>query len=186
MKIEIDRAAEVVKNGGVILYPTDTIWGIGCDPNNEEAIQKVMAIKKRADNKSFLILVNSERLLSRYVKEIPEVCYDLLDCASAPLTIVYPNGQHLSKRIMGVDLSIGIRLTDYAFCSQLINRLKHGIVSTSANVSGQKSPSSFQDISKEIIEAVDYVVNLPKEANAPQASQIIKISAKSEIEIIRK
>lgn len=186
MKIEIDKAAEVVRNGGVILYPTDTIWGLGCDPSNDEAIQKIIDIKKRADHKSFLILVNSERLLNRYVKEIPEVCFDLLDCADKPLTIIYPNAQHLSKKVIGKDNSIGIRLTDYSFCNQLMNSLKTGIVSTSANVAGEPSPTSFQDIDQEIIKAVDYVVNLPNEAKGAAPSQIIKISAKSEIEIIRK
>lgn len=186
MKIEIEKAAEIVKNGGVILYPTDTIWGLGCDPNNELAIEKIIAIKQRANHKNFILLVNNERLLNRYVKEVPEVCFDLIDCADKPMTIIYPNGQYLSSQVLGEDKSVGIRLTDYPFCDQLINKLKHGIVSTSANLSGQPSPKSFQDIPKELLEAVDYVVNLPNEAKGSQASQIIKITAKSEIEIIRK
>ena len=110
----------------------------------------------------------------------------MIDCADRPLTIIYPGGQHLSKKVMGEDLSIGIRLTDYPFCDQLINKLKYAIVSTSANISGDKSPASFQDVVEEIRDAVDYVVDLPEEAKGSTASQIIKISAKSEIEIIRK
>ncbi len=183
---EIKKAIEVIKNGGVILYPTDTIWGLGCDPNNEKAIDKIIEIKKRSENKSFILLVNSESLLNRYVKEIPEVCFQLIDYADKPLTIVYPNGQYVSKKILGKDGSIAIRLTKDEFCNKLIQQLKSGIVSTSANISGEKSPLKKEDISKEIINNVDYIVDLPLTGKYKAPSQIIKITEKSEVTIIRK
>ncbi len=183
---EIKKAVETVKSGGLILYPTDTIWGLGCDPNNDKAIEKINQIKQRTDAKNFIILVDSERLLNRYVKEIPEVCYDLIDYAVKPLTIVYPKGQYVSKKVLADDGSIGIRLTKDEFCKQLIQKLKSGIVSTSANISGTPSPKDFKDISPEIINQVDYVVNLPLAQKDASPSQIIKITEKSEITIIRK
>ena len=185
MRNEINKAVEIIKNGGVILYPTDTIWGLGCDPKNEEALDKINQIKERGDSKNFIILVDSERLLSRYVKEIPDVCFDLIDYAVKPLTIVYPKGQYVSSKVLADDGSIGIRLTKDEFCKKLIQQLKSGLVSTSANVSGEKSPVKFEDISNEIINQVDYVVNLPLASKNTNPSQIIKISDKSEVTIIR-
>ncbi|MGV6862696.1 MAG: L-threonylcarbamoyladenylate synthase [Putridiphycobacter sp.] len=186
MKTQINKALEVLKEGGVILYPTDTIWGLGCDPKNESAIKKIKAIKKRSEGKNFIILVDSERLLNRYVKEIPEVCYDLIDYANRPLTIVYPQGQHVSKLVMAEDNSIAIRLTKNEFCKKLIQQFKSGIVSTSANISGQDSPKKFSDIPEDILKQVDYVVDLPLSNPNTEPSQIIKISHKSEVTIIRK
>ncbi len=186
VKTQINKALEVLKEGGVILYPTDTIWGLGCDPKNESAIKKIKAIKKRSEGKNFIILVDSERLLNRYVKEIPEVCYDLIDYANRPLTIVYPQGQHVSKLVMAEDNSIAIRLTKDEFCKKLIQQFKSGIVSTSANISGQDSPKKFSDIPEDILKQVDYVVDLPLSNPNTEPSQIIKISHKSEVTIIRK
>ncbi|MFT4601816.1 MAG: L-threonylcarbamoyladenylate synthase [Arenicella sp.] len=186
MKTEIDKAAEVIQNGGVILYPTDTIWGLGCDPKNEKAVQKIFDIKKRSDNKSMIVLVNSEQLLGRYVKEVPEVCFDLIDCATRPLTIVYPKGQYVSDKLKGEDDSLGIRITNDEFCKKLIQKLKSGIVSTSANVSGESNPENFDSVNQTIKDQVDYVVDLPQLSKDNSPSQIIKISAKGEIEIIRK
>ncbi len=186
VKKEIIQAVKIIQSGGVILYPTDTIWGLGCDPNNDKAIEKINQIKQRSDTKNFIILVDSERLLNRYVKKIPEVCYDLIDFAIKPLTIVYPNGQYVSKKVLADDGSIGIRLTKDEFCKQLIQQLKTGIVSTSANISGAPSPKDFKDISPEIINQVDYVVNLPLAQKNASPSQIIKITEKSEVTIIRK
>lgn len=186
MNDEINKALEVLKNGGVILYPTDTIWGLGCDPNNEDALEKINQIKNRPSNKNFIILVDSERLLNRYVKEIPDVCYDLIDYADKPLTIIYPQGQQVSKSVLAEDGSIGIRLVKNDFCEKLIQKFKSGITSTSANISGEPNPSCFEEISEKIKSEVDYVVNLPVQKKNNQASQIIKISAKSEVTIIRK
>lgn len=186
MKEEIQKAMEVVRNGGVILYPTDTIWGLGCDPNNEKALEKLLAIKKRAANKSLIVLVNHESLLQRYVKEIPDVCYDLIDYAERPLTIVYPNGQYVSNLILGPDNSIAIRITKDAFCSQLIQKLRHGLVSTSANISNEKYTNNMAEIPAEIRDNVDYIVNLPLKNDKQPPSQIIKIDADSTVTIIRK
>lgn len=186
MKEEIEKVAEVVRNGGVILYPTDTVWGLGCDPSNDEAINKILDIKKRPSGKSFILLVPSEALLQRYVKEIPEICYDLLDAATQPLTIVYPGAQYLSKLIPAEDNSVAIRLTKDPFCVQLMNKLKFGLVSTSANFSGEKSPAKLAEVSPEITNQVDYVVNLPQHVGTAVPSQIIKIRQNGEFVIIRK
>lgn len=186
MNDQINKAAEVLKNGGVILYPTDTIWGLGCDPNNEMAIEKIAKIKNRPSSKSYIILVNNERLLNRYVKEIPEVCYDLIDFADKPLTVIYPKGQSISKSLMPEDGSIAIRMVKDEFCSKLMDRAKFGLVSTSANLSGEPSPKSFQEIADEIKESVDYIVDLPKKSTEVKPSQIIKIGEDSEVSIIRK
>lgn len=185
MKDEIIKAAQVVKDGGVILYPTDTIWGLGCDPTNDTAINKLMQIKNRSASKSLVVLVHNESLLKRYAKEIPEVCYDLLDFADKPLTIVYPNAQHVSTAVSAEDNSIAIRLTKDEFCAQLITRLKAGIISTSANSSGEEAPNSFEEVSEEVKNSVDYVVNLPSRLGTSKPSQIIKIKQNSEVEIIR-
>jgi len=186
VKSEIEKAAEVIQNGGVILYPTDTVWGLGCDPNNEEALAKISSIKKRKDGKSFILLVNNESLLSRYVKEIPDICYDLIDCADDPITIVYPNGQYVSKQILAEDGSIAIRLTKDEFCNRLITKIKFAIVSTSANLSGQIASSNFSEVNDEVKNAVDYIVKMDAKHTTSKPSQIIKIGANSEVEIIRK
>ncbi len=186
MKNVIDQAVKIIKEGGVILYPTDTVWGLGCDPNNEEALQKINAIKKRIKKNHFILLVNSEMLLNRYVKAIPEVCYDLIDFANSPLTIIYPKGQYASNQVLGDDGSIAIRMVKNEFCDGLMKRLKHGIVSTSANISGEPFPTSFQKISADILDAVDFVVPAKYESKGTKPSQIIKIGEDSEVNIIRK
>lgn len=186
MKAEIDKALEVIQNGGVILYPTDTIWGLGCDPTNDAAIEKLLKIKKRSPSKSLIVLVHNEALLKRYAKTIPEVCYDLLDFAEKPLTIVYPNGQYVSNYVLADDKSIAIRMTKDPFTVQLLQRLKAGLVSTSANISDQPYTNRLEDIDEEIKKQVDYIVDLPLQNKSGQASQIIKIGAGGEVTIIRK
>jgi L-threonylcarbamoyladenylate synthase len=186
VKEEIEKALEAIKNGGVILYPTDTIWGLGCDPKDEEALAKINTIKNRPDNKNFIVLVDSERLLSRYVKVMPEVCYDLIDFADKPLTIIYPGGRYVSDSVLAEDKSIGIRVVKDEFCQKLIQKFKSGIISTSANISGEPNPTNFKEISEKIKEQVDYIVDLPIQKTTSRASQIIKISEKSEVTIIRK
>ena len=186
MKEEVDKAAKVISEGGVILYPTDTIWGLGCDPTNDKAIEKICAIKKRDESKSFIVLVNSEFLLNKYVHTIPEICYDLMDMAENPLTIIYPKGVSVSKKILADDGSIAIRKTSHDFCNALMQRTKSGIVSTSANISGQAFPKQFQDIDPQILKEVDYVVNLHRDQKAGTPSQILKIGLKGELKIIRK
>ena len=188
MKEQINKAYQTIKEGGIILYPTDTIWGIGCDPKNENAIAKINKLKQRTSSKNYIILVDSERLLSRYAKIIPEVCYDLIDFAEKPLTIIYPKGQFVSKSVMANDGSLGIRIVKQEFCVKLIQNLKSGIISTSANISGTKSPIAFNTVPDEIKKGVDYIVDLPQyqKTENKQPSQIIKISENSEVTIIRK
>ena len=186
MKDQIEAAVKVIREGGVILYPTDTVWGLGCDPNNSTAVQKINEIKSRPENKSFILLVNSEMLLSRYAKIIPEVCYDLIDYANRPLTIVYPKGQYVSDKILADDGSIAIRLIKHDFCEQLITKLKHGLVSTSANISGQPFPKTFAEVDDSIKSGVDLIVDQRFEVKQVSPSQIIKIGENGEIHIIRK
>lgn len=186
MKSEIEKATTTIKNGGIILYPTDTIWGLGCDPNNEDAIDKLLHLKRRAPGKSFILLVHDESLLKRYVKEIPPICYDLIDHSEKPLTIIYPQGQYVSKHVLGEDGSIAIRITKDPFCAQLTKALKHGLVSTSANISDQPYSNDIRNLPSSIRENVDYIVNLPLKNSNASPSQIIKIGLDGEINIIRK
>ena len=175
---------EVLLNGGTILYPTDTVWGVGCDATNEEACQKILKLKKRPEDKSFIVLVDSIQMLEKYTVSFPEVCYDLIDYAVRPLTIIYPNAKGLAPSVLAKDGSVGIRVTQDPFCIKLIRTLKRPIVSTSANISGEKTPILFEQISQAIKEGVDLVVPAHVKTNA-QPSQIIKIGEDSSIKIIR-
>jgi L-threonylcarbamoyladenylate synthase len=186
VQAEIEKASEVIRNGGVILYPTDTIWGLGCDPANEVAVEKIFRIKQRSDNASLIVLVSTEQLLNQYVDLIPEICYDLMDMATSPLTIIYPKGQKVAPKVLADDGSIAVRMTKHEFCSRLMQKTRCGLVSTSANISGQPSPLRFEDISPLVLKAVDYVVNLPGAGAAGKPSQIIKVGPKGEIKIIRR
>jgi len=184
---DIKKALEVLKNGGVILYPTDTIWGIGCDATNETAVQRIYEIKKRADSKSMLVLMENPALLDRYVAEVPEIAWDLVEVSTTPLTVIYPGAKNLAKNLVADDGSIGIRFTKEAFTSQLLQRFRRPIVSTSANISGEKSPAFFVEISEEIKIQVDYVVEYRQNDKTPaQPSSIIKLGPGGQIEIIRK
>ncbi len=187
MQKDIKEALKVLREGGVILYPTDTIWGLGCDACNEKAVQKIYDIKKRADSKSMLCLVDNPSKLDIYIKEVPEVAWDLIEENSGkPLTIIYPSAKNLAKNLVAQDGSIGIRVIKEPFCEKLIAMLRNPLVSTSANISGEPAPQSFQDISKEIIEAVDYVVTYRQDdTNKAQASSILKLSQGGLFEIIR-
>lgn len=188
MKNQIDQAYKVIKEGGIILYPTDTIWGLGCDPNNSEAVAKINRLKNRSEDKFFIVLVNSERTLNRHVKIIPEVCYDLIDYANKPLTIIYPKGQQVVSQVLGKDGSIAVRMINAStpFCNQLIQKLGHGITSTSANVSNEPYPKNFSSIDQKIIKGVDFIVDQKYEQESIPPSQIIKIGEKGEINILRK
>ncbi|MBI3133784.1 MAG: threonylcarbamoyl-AMP synthase [Bacteroidetes bacterium] len=186
VKEEVEKAAQVIREGGVILYPTDTIWGLGCDPQNEKAIDKIAAIKKRNESKQFIVLVNSEHLLNKYVETVPDLCYDLMDMAERPITIVYPKGIQVSKKILAEDGSIAVRKTNHPFCDALMQKTKCGLISTSANISGQPFPAAFRDIDPQILNQVDYVVNLYRDQKAGVPSQIVKIGLKGELKIIRK
>jgi L-threonylcarbamoyladenylate synthase len=186
MQEEINKAITVLENGGIILYPTDTIWGLGCDAKNETAVQKIYDIKKRIDSKSLIILLDDDRKLNRFVREVPEVVWDILDYAIKPTTIVYPNAINLPKVLVASDGSIAIRVTKDDFCRKLIQKFKNPIVSTSANEAGMKSPKDFKDIPPEILKAVDHVVHLPASEKNNEPSSIIKIGLDGELDIIRK
>jgi len=186
MHNDIKRALEVLHTGGIILYPTDTIWGIGCDATNEQAVERIYQIKKREDSKSMLVLMENINFLSRYVEEVPEIAYDLIEVSDKPLTIIYPGAKNLAKNLIARDGSVGIRLTNEDFTRQLIQRFRKPIVSTSANLSGTTSPVSFDDIGSEIRDAVDYVVEYRQnDLTSATPSSIIKLGVGGEIEILR-
>jgi len=183
---DIKAALEVLQNGGIILYPTDTIWGIGCDAANETAVQRIYALKNRIDSKSMLVLMENAALIDRYVEEVPDVAYDLIELTDKPLTIIYDGARNLAKNLIAEDGSIGIRITSETFSKELIRRFKRPIVSTSANISGKPSPACFDEIEKEILEAVDYVVKFRQEDSAKALpSSIIKLGKSGEVKIIR-
>ena len=185
-KDDITQAVQVLKEGGLILYPTDTIWGIGCDATNEIAVSRIFALKKRTDTRSMLVLIDSENQLSQYVKEIPGIAWDLIDVADKPLTIIYPGAKNLANNLISNDGSIGIRISKEAFSSDLVKKFGKAIVSTSANISGKISPSTFSDIEPEILEGVNYIVKYrQKENQKAQPSSILRIGLRGEIEILR-
>ncbi len=187
MHDDIKKALEVLKNGGIILYPTDTIWGIGCDATNENAVEKIYKIKKREDSKSMLVLMENPALLERYVDDVPEIAWDLVEVATTPLTVIYPNAKNLAKNLVADDGSIGIRFTKEAFTTQLLQRFRKPLVSTSANISGEKSPAFFDEISEEIKNQMDYIVEFRQNDTTPaNPSSIIKLGSGGRIDIIRK
>ena len=186
MNDEIIKAQEVLYKGGVILYPTDTIWGIGCDATNEAAVQRVFEIKKRVDSKALLVLIDNPVKLNFYVQEVPEVAWDLVDLAENPLTIIYPGGRNLAPNLLAEDGSVGIRITKEDFSRKLCERFRKAIVSTSANVSGEQTPKFFSEISPEIIAGVDYVVNYRREEKSiSKPSSIIRLGVGGEVQVIR-
>ena len=183
---EIKRACDVLYRGGVILYPTDTVWGIGCDATNEEAVRRVYEIKKRVDSKAMLVLVDSDVKVDFYVREVPDVAWDLIELASKPLTIIYDGARNLASNLLAEDGSVGIRVTSEEFSKQLCFRFLKEIVSTSANVSGNPSPRCFSEIDDEIKNAVDYIVEARREEQSNVSpSSIIKVSKGGVIKIIR-
>lgn len=184
---DIAKAVEVLRSGGIILYPTDTIWGIGCDATNPAAVRRIYDIKQREDAKSMLILMENPNLLNSYITEVPEIAWDLIDVAESPLTIIYPGAKNLALNLLSQDGSVGIRITNEAFTQQLIQRFRKPVVSTSANISGQKSPRNFNEISDEIKRAVDYIVGYRQDDfSIANPSGIIKLGVGGQIEIIRK
>ncbi len=184
---DLASALKVLKEGGVILYPTDTIWGIGCDATNPEAVQRIYRIKQREDSISMLVLMENPALLDRYVSEVPEIAWDLIEVTTTPLTVIYPGGKNLASNLLAADGSVGIRFTREKFSSELLKQFRKPLVSTSANISGQPSPANFADIDQAIIDLVDYVVDYRRDETAPtNPSSIIKLDAGGRIEIIRK
>lgn len=183
---DIRQAVEVMNKGGIILYPTDTIWGIGCDATNPEAVKRVYDIKHRNDTKALITLIDSEAKLEAYVTNVPEVAWQLIEVAEKPLTIIYDGARNLAPNLLAEDGSAGIRITREEFSKNLCMRMRRAIVSTSANISGEPSPKCFADISPDIINAVDYVCTSRRnEEKNPPASNIIKLGAGGEVKVIR-
>ena len=175
-----------MREGGVILYPTDTIWGIGCDATNEDAVRRVYEIKQRQDSKAMLVLVDSSVKVDFYVRDVPEVAWDLIDLADKPLTIIYSGARNLAANLLAEDGSVGIRVTNEDFSKRLCQQFRKAIVSTSANISGQPSPKNFSEISEEVKSAVDYIVGYwQEEMSNPKPSSIIKLDKGGVIKIIR-
>ena len=172
--------------GGLILYPTDTIWGIGCDANNEEAVRKVYALKHRSDHKAMLLLMDSSAKLNYYVQEVPDVAWDLIELADSPLTVIYSGARNVAPNLLAEDGSVGIRITQEEFSHKLCERFRKPLVSTSANVSGAPSPANFSEISETIKSGVDYIVRYRQEDLSKAApSHIIKLGAGGLVKIIR-
>jgi len=182
---EINRAIAVLKEGGLILYPTDTVWGIGCDATNEMAVQKVYELKKRANSKALICLVANDFMLENHVTKVPEVAFDLIDLATKPITIIYDQPKGVAKNLIADDNTLAIRVATNQFCQYLTNKFKKPIVSTSANVSGKATPKTFSEISNDIVKGVDYVVNLHQENSTSNPSTIIKLGNDGTVKVIR-
>ncbi|WP_282015577.1 L-threonylcarbamoyladenylate synthase [Marinifilum flexuosum] len=187
MNNDINKALEVLKSGGVILYPTDTIWGIGCDATNADAVKRVYEIKQREDCKAMLVLMENPNRLNSYVDEVPEIAWDLIEANDKPMTLIYPGAKNLAPNLINSDGTIGIRISNEEFTQNLIQRFKKPIVSTSANISGDPSPANFSEINETLKELVDYVVEYRQDdLEKASASSIIKIGVGGEIQILRK
>ncbi|MCD8302538.1 MAG: threonylcarbamoyl-AMP synthase [Prevotellaceae bacterium] len=185
--IDIRNAVETMRRGGVILYPTDTVWGIGCDATNEEAVRRIYQIKRRDDSKAMLCLVDSPDRLQRYFRQLPEVAWDVMDCAVEPLTLILPGVSGVAPSLIAEDGSLGVRVTRDEFSRQICYRLQRPVVSTSANISGCPSPACFREIAQEIIGQMDYVVQFRRgDTSKHKPSGIVKLGADGTVKVIRK
>ncbi|MBP7850530.1 MAG: threonylcarbamoyl-AMP synthase [Lentimicrobiaceae bacterium] len=184
---EIARTVEVLRKGGSILYPTDTIWGLGCDATNTRAIKRLQKIKQRSDNKHFIILLDGTDRLQEYVKLIPEAAWDLYQQIQTPLTIVFPDARNLSKLVVGKDRTVGIRIPRDDFALELVRQFGKPVISTSANLSGDPSPMFFRDINPVLLQEVDYVVDFHRDRiQETKPSTIIRLHENGEFEVIRR
>lgn len=186
MKKELQKSLSALKTGGIILYPTDTVWGIGCDATDENAVEKIFKIKQRSESKSLIILVDSWEMLQKYISRIPAKVSCMLEGSSKPTTVIYQNPIGLAKNVIAQDNTVAIRIVKDEFCKQLIHQFGKPIVSTSANISGEPTPKSFDEINPLLLESVDYVVNLPLENKRGVTSQIVKVHNNGKIEFLRK
>ena len=186
INIEIHNAYEVIKNGGIILYPTDTVWGIGCDASNEEAVAKIYALKQREESKSMICLKKKKKMMYHVFAKIPEVAWEILDHSERPTTLILDQPKNVAKNIIAEDNTLGIRIVKDPFCFKLMERMKRPLVSTSANISGNATPMNFKEISPEIIKGVDYVVNLHHDKVCKKPSAIIKLTLDCQVKVIRK
>lgn len=186
MNEEIHKAFEVIQNGGIILYPTDTVWGIGCDATNADAISRIYKLKQREESKSMIILINGEKMMYSIFKDIPEVAWQIIDLSEKPTTLILDTPRNVAPNIIAPDNTLGVRVVKDTFCFKLLERMKKPLVSTSANSSGQPTPKSFKEISREILEGVDYIVNLQKDIITGKESTIIKLGNDSKVKVIRR
>ncbi len=187
LKTEIEKALAVLKSGGVILYPTDTVWGLGCDATNAEAAERINRIKGRSSDKNFIILLDNDSKLQSYVNEVPDVAYDLIEYAEHPLTIIFSGAKNLASNVISPDGSVGIRIIKHDFVQQLLQRFRKPITSTSANISGQPTPQCFDEIDEKIKQSVDYIVDWEQELrNNKKSSTIMKLSPSGQFSFIRK
>lgn len=186
MKDDIKAALDALQKGGVILFPTDTVWGVGCDASNEEAVNKVRALTHRLKSEGMTILMENAALLERYVEDVPEIAYDLFELSEKPLTIIFDGGRGIAKDLLAADGSIGIGITGEAFSRELIRRMKRPVVFTPANIAGKPVPACFDEIDPEIIASVDFVVNYRQdEITRTELSSVIKLGKRGEIKVVR-
>ncbi|MBE6181706.1 MAG: threonylcarbamoyl-AMP synthase [Rikenellaceae bacterium] len=183
---EVERAIEVLKAGGIILYPTDTVWGLGCDATNTDAVAKIYALKRSENKKSMLVLCASADMVVRYVNKAPAIAFEVMELATSPLTLILSGAVGIAENLIPEEGTLGVRVPDHAFCQQLLRRFGRPIVSTSANISGENTPTNLPDIAHEIIEGADFVVN-PRFEGHPtrKASSIIAFGEGGEVKIIR-
>jgi L-threonylcarbamoyladenylate synthase len=185
MNEEVHNAFEVIKNGGIILYPTDTVWGIGCDATNPDAVKKIYDLKKREESKSMIVLMNGEKMMYNVFKEVPEVAWQIMDLSEKPTTLILDNPRNVAPNLIAPDKTLGVRIVKEPFCYKLMERMKKPLVSTSANVSGMPTPNSFKQIDRHILEGVDYIVNLHQDKIAGKPSVIIKLGNDLQVKVIR-
>lgn len=185
MTEEINKCISVLEKGGLIVYPTDTIWGIGCDATNEIAVQKIFSLKQREDSKTLICLVSNDAMLEKHIEKVPEVAYDIINLSIKPTTIIYDSPKGVAKNLIASDDTLAIRIASDKFCQYLINKFKKPVVSTSANISGQPTPKSFNEITGQILKGVDYVVNLHRNDNKGVPSSIIKLGNDGTVKVIR-
>ena len=183
---ELKKCIEVLQQGGLILYPTDTVWGIGCDATNEHAVRKVYRLKQREDSKALICLVANDAMLEKHVEHVPDLAYDLIDLATKPTTIIYDQPKGIARNLIAKDNTQAFRVASDKFCRYLINTLKKPIVSTSANISGRATPKTFSEIEDVILKGVDYVVDLEPEKSGNSPSSIIKLGNDGTVKVIRK
>ncbi|OUR92255.1 threonylcarbamoyl-AMP synthase [Flavobacteriales bacterium 34_180_T64] len=182
---ELKNTIDTLKSGGIILYPTDTVWGIGCDATNIDAVKKIYQLKQREETKSMICLVVDDRMLKKHVEIVPQVALDIIDLTENPTTIIYENPKGLAENLISNDNTIAIRIPDDEFCFQLLRKFNSPIVSTSANIGGQPTPNSFKEIPQEILKGVDYIVNLHQDKKTQKPSSIIKLNTDGLVKIIR-
>jgi len=183
---DIKESLLTLRQGGILLYPTDTIWGLGCDPTNESAVSRIYEIKSRNESKSLIILADGLAMIERYVTEVPEIIHELALVSDSPLTIIYPKGKNLVKGVCSEDGSVAIRICHEEFCMELISRFRKPVISTSANFSGSPAPRYFDEIDKDLKNKVDYIVNYRQDdRSASSASPVIKVNPDGTIKIIR-